>query len=135
MRNHLSETDSILITRSPRTLFFTGATGLLGSYMVRDLLLKGRRLAVLVRRDRKRPAAERVDGMLRGWEAELGRPLPRPTVLEGDLSRPLCGLDARAIEWIDIRHTVSKSVKRSYGSLRWCGTTRSSPEPHPKSSV
>jgi thioester reductase-like protein len=68
--------------------------------MVRDLLLEGRRLAVLVRRDRKRPAAERVEGMLRGWEAEVGRPLPRPTVLEGDLSRPLCGLDARAIEWI-----------------------------------
>jgi thioester reductase-like protein len=92
--------ESILIARPPRTLFLTGATGLLGSYVVRDLLLQGRELALLVRRDRKRPAAERVEGMVRAWETELGRPLPRPTVLEGDLSRPLCGLDARAVAWL-----------------------------------
>lgn len=92
--------DATLITASRNTLLLTGVTGLLGSYLVRDLLLDGRGLAVVVRRDRKRSAGDRVEVIVRHWEAILGRALPRPVVLEGDLTRPACGLDAAALEWV-----------------------------------
>jgi len=78
----------------------TGATGLLGSYLVRDLLLEGRSVAVVVRRDRKQSAAERVAAILRHWEDTLGKRLPDPIVIEGDLTRPACGLDTDARRWV-----------------------------------
>ena len=37
---------------------------------------------------------------MRHWEEILGRPLPQPVVLEGDLSQPLCGLSADARGWV-----------------------------------
>ena len=85
---------------APKSLLVTGATGLLGSYLVRDLLLDGRSLAVVVRRSRKQSAAARVEEIVVHWEEMLGKTLPRPTVLEGDLTRPLCGLDADARRWV-----------------------------------
>jgi thioester reductase-like protein len=85
---------------APKSLLITGVTGLLGSYLVRDLLLDGRSLAVVVRRSRKQSAAARVETIVEHWEETLGKRLPRPTVLEGDLTRPLCGLDADALRWV-----------------------------------
>ena len=70
-------------------ILMTGATGLLGSYLVRDLLMSGRRLALIVRRDRKKTPASRMELLLRHWDETLGYTLPRPIVLEGDLSQPL----------------------------------------------
>ena len=93
--------ESAALTRSaPNTLFVTGATGLLGSYLVRDLALDGRPLAVLARSGRRQSAVDRVETIYRGWEEALGRPLPRPRVLEGDVSLPLCGLDEAAVRWL-----------------------------------
>jgi thioester reductase-like protein len=93
--------ESAALPRSaPNTLFVTGATGLLGSYLVRDLALDGRPLAVLARSGRRQSAADRVETIFRGWEEALGRPLPRPRVLEGDVSLPLCGLDEAAVRWL-----------------------------------
>jgi thioester reductase-like protein len=85
---------------APKSLLITGVTGLLGSSLVRDLLLDGRSLAVVVRRSRKQSAAARVEAIVVHWEEMLGKRLPRPTVLEGDLTRPLCGLDADARRWV-----------------------------------
>ena len=48
----LQTKETVLINRPPRTLFLTGAPGLLGPYLLRDLLLEGPALALLVRRDR-----------------------------------------------------------------------------------
>ena len=81
-------------------ILMTGATGLLGSYLVRDLLMSGRRLALIVRRDRKKTPASRMELLLRHWDETLGYTLPRPIVLEGDLSQPLCGLDNDARSWV-----------------------------------
>ncbi|MCA9055173.1 MAG: SDR family oxidoreductase [Planctomycetaceae bacterium] len=67
-------------------LLLTGATGLLGRYMMRDLLTKGASLAVLVRKSRKYAPWERIEAAMRTWERELGRSLPRPVVLSGDIS-------------------------------------------------
>jgi thioester reductase-like protein len=77
----------------------TGATGLLGNYLLRDLLLADVPMAVLVRASRKLTARQRVEGLLTEWETELGRTLPRPVVLEGDISDPDLGLDANDIRW------------------------------------
>jgi len=81
-------------------LLLTGSTGLLGSYLMRDLLLAETPLAVLARRSRRATAAERIDRLLAGWERALGRKLPRPVVLEGDLTKPGCGLSSDARRWL-----------------------------------
>jgi thioester reductase-like protein len=77
----------------------TGATGLLGNYLLRDLLLADVPMAVLVRSSRKLTARQRIEGLLCDWEASLGRPLPRPVVLEGDITQPDLGLDANDLRW------------------------------------
>ncbi len=84
----------------------TGATGLLGSYLLRDCLLAGRRMAVLVRPSKSESARQRVETLLRQWELSLETSLPRPVVLEGDLSEIDLGLDNRTLTWIE-RHCAS----------------------------
>jgi nucleoside-diphosphate-sugar epimerase len=81
-------------------LFLTGATGLLGSYLIRDLLNSGVRLAVLARRSRIASARERIESQMFRWEKQVGRPLPRPVVFEGDITKPNFGLDKQAMEWV-----------------------------------
>jgi thioester reductase-like protein len=78
----------------------TGATGLLGNYLLRDLLVAGRQVAVVVRPSRTETARQRVEGMLAFWEADLRRVLPRPPVLEGDICQPGLGLGTAAAEWV-----------------------------------
>ena len=77
----------------------TGATGLLGRYLMRDLLLKGHRLAVLVRPCDRRQARERLEQILQMWEVELGQRLPRPVLLAGDIRQPDLGLSKKQIGW------------------------------------
>lgn len=78
----------------------TGATGLLGRYLLRDLLLHDFRVAVLVRPNRHQTAEERVDSLLAPWEEEWGRCLPRPVVLTGDMTHPLLGLGTDQRRWL-----------------------------------
>jgi thioester reductase-like protein len=79
-------------------LLLTGATGLLGRYLLRDLLLADQPVAVVARRSATASARHRIDAVLRRWEAS--RSLPRPVVLEGDITRPDLGLDAAALDWL-----------------------------------
>ena len=79
---------------------FSGSTGLLGSYLLRNLLLDDVPLAVIVRPDRKQSADERVASLIADWEQVLDRPLPRPVVFPGDLNQVDCGLCADARRWI-----------------------------------
>jgi len=102
-------------------LLLTGATGLLGSYLLRDLLLAGRPVAVIARRERKRSAAERVEGLVTDWEQRLGLRLPRPHVLDGDLTRPACGLDAAAVRWVGDH---CRELLHNAASLSFKGTSR-----------
>jgi len=81
-------------------LLLTGATGLLGSYVLRDCLRAGLPIAVLVRPTRRATASERVEGLLRPWEGETGHDMPRPVVLEGDLNEPSLGLDDAGRRWL-----------------------------------
>ena len=82
-------------------ILLTGATGLLGRYLLRDLLLADTSVAVLVRRGRRQNAAERVEAMMLSWESMLDRELPRPHVLEGDLTKPNLGLDEDELAWVE----------------------------------
>lgn len=81
-------------------LLLTGATGLLGRYLLRDLLDAGISVAVLVRPTRRQTAEERVEAMMVTWEKMLGRKLGRPVVLSGDLTQDDLGLDPEGIEWV-----------------------------------
>lgn len=80
-------------------LLLTGATGLLGNYLLRDLLQTDVPVAVLVRSTKKMSARQRVEAQLCAWEQSLGQRLPRPVVLEGDISQPDLGLDGHSIRW------------------------------------
>lgn len=78
----------------------TGATGLLGRYLLRDLTLAEIPLAVVVRRARRDSALQRIETAMVHWERELGRALLRPVVLEGDISQPLLGLSDADAQWV-----------------------------------
>jgi len=99
----------------------TGAAGLLGSYLLRDCLLAGRHMAVLVRPTETQSARERVEASLAHWEAQTGRLLPRPVVLEGDLSQPDMNLTASDLRWV-ANHC--QAVIHSAASLAFFGPDR-----------
>ena len=78
----------------------TGATGLLGNYLLRDLLSADIPVAVIARSSRRMSARQRIEAAMCLWDAELGRVLPRPVIMEGDISQPDLGLDANNVRWI-----------------------------------
>lgn len=81
-------------------LLMTGATGLLGEYLLRDLTLAGVNVCVVARSQRDASAADRIERIMAYWERQLGRLFPRPVVLEGDITAPYFGLDDQEIKWI-----------------------------------
>ena len=99
----------------------TGATGLLGGYLLRDSLLAGLRMAVLVRPNRAESARQRVESLLSRWERSGEYSLLRPVVLEGDLSQPDVGLEASDVHWVS-EHC--ESVIHNAASLSFHGSDR-----------
>src|SRR6516164_7032309 len=99
----------------------TGATGLVGHYLVRDFLLEGVPLAVLIRAGKAQSARERLDQILEHWEEDLGRALPRPMCLEGDITQPELGLSGQHRRWVT-RHCGS--VIHNAASLKFNGNDR-----------
>ncbi len=83
-----------------RYVFLTGATGLLGTYLVRDWLKAGVNLAVLVRPTRYASARNRIETLVDHWEKQLGYALPRPVILEGHFQDATLGLDEGASRWV-----------------------------------
>lgn len=81
-------------------LLLTGATGLLGRYLLRDLLQADVPVAVLVRPNRRRSAEDRVEALMQSWERLLEKRLPRPVVLSGDITQPGLGLDSEEGNWV-----------------------------------
>ena len=92
----------------------TGATGLLGSYLLRELLLRDQPVAVLVRPSRFESAPQRIDNVLTHWEEQWQRWLPRPVVLPGDINQPGLGLDSSQRFWVSQN---CRSVLHSAASL------------------
>ena len=81
-------------------VLLTGGTGLLGRYLLRDLVDRDVPVAMLVRPSRRMTAEERVDAILATWESQLDRELPRPHVIEGDLVESDLGLDQYSRDWL-----------------------------------
>lgn len=84
----------------PGYILLTGSTGLLGRYLLRDLLLANKKLAVVVRATTKQTVQQRIETILQQWEQELGMMLSRPIYLVGDVTEPLLGLDPAAVTWL-----------------------------------
>jgi len=78
----------------------TGATGLLGSYLMRDLVVSETPLVAVVRPSRFADAQSRIDALLSHWECLWERSLLRPVVLAGDITQPLLGLDRGDLDWL-----------------------------------
>lgn len=78
----------------------TGATGLLGRYLLRYLLPRDVPLAVLIRGNRTATARQRLETVLIELETQLQRSLPRPVLLTGDLSSPGLGLSHEERSWV-----------------------------------
>jgi thioester reductase-like protein len=81
-------------------ILLTGATGLVGRYLLRDLLLRKERVAVIARPSGKLCERERIESIMQFWEKELGRSLPRPIVIKGDLCQEELGISNEDQNWI-----------------------------------
>lgn len=84
----------------PVYTLLTGATGLVGNYLLRDLLRTDHRLALVVRPTKRASAQERIESTLQTWERQLGECLPRPIVFAGDMAEEDLGLSTDARRWI-----------------------------------
>ena len=99
----------------------TGASGLVGRYLLRNLLMDDCRLCVVVRSGKTETARERVESILQMWERELGRPLPRPVIFAGDVTLPRMGLGQDEYRWLQRncdRVLHNAAVLTFYGSDR-----------------
>jgi thioester reductase-like protein len=81
-------------------IFLTGATGLLGRYLLRDLLAMGRSVGVLIRDSSSASAMERLTELQSFCDESLRRSLPRPMLIQGDLRTPGLGLGAAERRWL-----------------------------------
>ena len=84
-------------------VLITGATGLVGQYLLQELYLAGQsKIAVVVRSSKRMNARQRIESILAKWEQD-GELLPRPIVFEGDVSEADLGLNREQLDWIN-RH-------------------------------
>ncbi len=105
-----------------KRVLLTGATGLVGQYLVRDLLRAGVKLVVVIRPQEGKPGRQRLATILSHWEGALSAPLPRPVCLEGDLTRVGLGLNDEALTWVGQN---CDSVLHNAASLNFVGCDRS----------
>ena len=81
-------------------VLLTGATGLLGQCLLRELTRAGHRLTALVRDSRAGTAVERAREAMAFASESAGESLPAPTVVSGDLREPGLGLSAVDRAWL-----------------------------------
>ncbi len=98
-------------------IFLTGATGLLGRYLLRDLLASGRPVGVLIRDSVSASAAERLAELQWFCEESLRRSLPHPMLLQGDLRMQGLGLGMIERHWLT-RHARAVIHSAAYVSYQ-----------------
>lgn len=81
-------------------LLLTGGTGLVGQYLLKDFLSKDQRVTVIVRPGKKLSEVQRIELIMQRWETELGRCLPRPVVLCGNINQIGLGLNNDDQRWV-----------------------------------
>lgn len=74
------------MTKNKDSIFLTGATGLVGSYVLREFLCNGIPTAVLVRNSRRESAEKRVRTLIEKWNEESGITLSVPKIIVGGLT-------------------------------------------------
>lgn len=79
----------------------TGATGFIGQYVLRRLLLREVPVVVIARESEGQSANDRVLSIVQGFERELGHEIPKPICFTGDLSAEMLGLDDNALDWFE----------------------------------
>lgn len=96
----------------------TGATGLLGRYLIRDLASAGVPLAVLVRPTRRMTVDQRIDMIMGFWDDQMGRELPRPVVLEGNINEENLGLSPEQLDWAtqNVDHMIHSAASLTFYS-------------------
>ena len=99
-------------------VLLTGATGLLGSYVLRNLLNRNENVAVLVRPYRKETAEHRISRILSHWKEKKVGSVPMPTVFSGDITQP---------EGLQKLYGRCKSVIHCAASLTFYGTPSEEP--------
>jgi len=88
-------------TMNDKYTLLTGATGQIGRFLLRDLLLaQPDRIAVLVRGRNGMSAHERVEQVLAEWYDATGEELPTPVCLEGDVTQEGFGLSQNDRLWL-----------------------------------
>ncbi|WP_175517144.1 SDR family oxidoreductase [Planctomicrobium piriforme] len=83
-----------------RYTLLTGSTGLLGQFLLADLLRCRIPVAVLVRGDRTQTAAQRLERQIDRFEKQSSRRLTRPVLLQGDLTQSGLGLNPADRQWL-----------------------------------
>ena len=107
------------VTGDPAHVFLTGATGLLGSFLLRDLLRTTRATVHCLVRGRDEPhARERLANAMAWYQTETGADPGRIRVVVGDLAAPRLGLgedrfDALARE-VDVIYHAGADVNWVY---------------------
>jgi thioester reductase-like protein len=81
-------------------VLLTGATGLLGRYLLRDLIAAGHQVAVLARGTSAGSAKERIGGIIASWGGLP--PSQLPIVLNGNLRSPRLGLSEADLAWVAV---------------------------------
>ena len=79
----------------------TGATGLVGRFVLAELLRAGQPVAVVVREKSTSAVASRIEESLAVFEENTQ--FGRPKLLTGDLTLPGLGLSARDLDWLKER--------------------------------
>ena len=81
----------------------SGPTGLLGEYLLKDLITSGLKVAVLCRSAPGRGPEDRIENLMARWERQLGYALPRPVVINSDITEHDLGISITDRAWIN-RH-------------------------------
>ena len=104
-------------------ILLTGATGLLGRYLLRDLLTAGQNVAVVVRPSERQSAEGRVASLMAAWERRGVTGLAMPHVLVGDITEltsaydrahALIGRRGGAVQFGELRHHCATSDEALY---------------------
>ncbi len=85
-----------------RIIFLTGATGLVGSYLLKILLQEGHKVYALARSKNNKNAKDRVTEVLNFWDKDvLSEKSYCLEVLEGDIAKKNLGLDKQNIDLLE----------------------------------
>ena len=81
-------------------ILMSGPTGLLGEYLLKDLITSGWKVAVLCRSAPGRPPEDRIENLMARWERQLDYALPRPVVINSDITEQDLGISITDRAWI-----------------------------------